>query len=321
MKKNLSFYSFLVLILFLISMLVSYNIWAYLNYKELIESRVIENSINLDREYIDTITKDTIEDINKSLEQSLDILNKPLDSETRANLENLISKSIEDRLIKLVKESKIDSIIETTTPKIWLSKPTNNTTKVTSSDYDFYLDDSILKYIWPDVSFNRLDYVPIDLVNISSDYVLDTKWWQTLRLTAKRALDNLSRDFYNEFWVKISIVSAYRSYEYQKWIKDNWCSDLFCAKPWHSEHQSWLTFDIFEASDVDSFLWNPDYARYYGWLTQNAHKYGFTQSYRYGRNTDGYTVEPWHWRYVGINLATILKNEDITFTQFYNKMK
>lgn len=52
------------------------------------------------------------------------------------------------------------------------------------------------------------------------------------------------------------------------------------------------------------------------WLTDNAHTYGWHQSYQRGRDIDGYDVEPWHWRYLGVELASELRKQNLTFTQW-----
>ena len=49
----------------------------------------------------------------------------------------------------------------------------------------------------------------------------------------------------------------------------------------------------------------------YNWLLQNAHKFGFTLSYP--KNNGYYIYEPWHWRFVGVQLATDLKNQNKNF--------
>jgi len=88
--------------------------------------------------------------------------------------------------------------------------------------FDFESDNSIQKYISDKVHYNNLSYVPKDLVALKWDFIIDTKWNQILRKEAIQNLDKLSKDFYNNFKVKFKIVSAYRSYTYQKWIKDRW---------------------------------------------------------------------------------------------------
>ncbi len=57
--------------------------------------------------------------------------------------------------------------------------------------------------------------------------------------------------------------------------------------------------------------------RFYDWLDTNAHLYGFSNSYKNGRAVDGYEIEPWHWRYLGKELASYLHEQNITFAQYY----
>ena len=180
-----------------------------------------------------------------------------------------------------------------------------------------YNDESIQKFVSPDVAFYELSYVPEELLAIESEYVIDTKGDARLRPEAIGALYRMAEVFYEEFETKISVVSTYRSYTYQKWIKDRGCSDAFCAKAWHSEHQSWLAIDLWEASSNSTFLANADYKKYFEWLQENAHRFGYHNSYQNGRAIDGYEKEPWHWRYVWPKLAWTLKNQGITLTEYY----
>jgi D-alanyl-D-alanine carboxypeptidase len=53
-------------------------------------------------------------------------------------------------------------------------------------------------------------------------------------------------------------------------------------------------------------------------MQQNAYKYGFNNSYQKWKQIDWYAVEPWHWRYVGIDFATYLWEKNISFWEFYN---
>ena len=187
--------------------------------------------------------------------------------------------------------------------------------------FDFKSDSWITKYISPNISFKKLDYIPKDLVLIKWDYIIDSKWNQKLRFEAAENLKSLSKDFFKNFQTKIKIISAYRSYNYQVWIKSWWCSDLFCAKAWYSEHQSWLAFDMFETSNQKNFLSNKNYKLYFDWMMENAPKYWFTNSYQKWKEIDWYEIEPWHFRYVWIKLAKILQEDKLTFSEFYNNLK
>jgi len=59
-----------------------------------------------------------------------------------------------------------------------------------------------------------------------------------------------------------------------------------------------LAVDIFDASTRQEFLANSLYKKYLEWMKENAHKYGFHNSYQKGLEIDGYDIEPWHWRYL-----------------------
>ena len=51
----------------------------------------------------------------------------------------------------------------------------------------------------------------------------------------------------------------------------------------------------------------------YSWLNQNAHRFGFTLSYP--ASNKYYIFEPWHWRFVGVEFATKLHDENKYFNE------
>ena len=51
-------------------------------------------------------------------------------------------------------------------------------------------------------------------------------------------------------------------------------------------------------------------------MRAHAHEFGFTQSYQKGIDVDGYVVEPWHWRYVGVELAGYLWENKMTMSEY-----
>ena len=54
------------------------------------------------------------------------------------------------------------------------------------------------------------------------------------------------------------------------------------------------------------------------WLNNNAYKYGFILRYPKGKESiTGYAYESWHYRYVGIDVAKQIHEEDITFDEYY----
>lgn len=110
--------------------------------------------------------------------------------------------------------------------------------------------------------------------------------------------------------LNIYVVSGFRSYNTQKTLYNNYVSrdgaeaaDTYSARPGHSEHQSGLAADINMVDD--SF----EYTAEGKWLNNNAYKYGFILRYPKGKTGEtGYIYESWHYRYVGVDLATKLYN-------------
>ncbi len=109
--------------------------------------------------------------------------------------------------------------------------------------------------------------------------------------------------------------SGFRSYDTQKRLYNNYVSrsgkaaaDTYSARPGHSEHQTGLAFDVC-ATDRPCINSNFDNTAEAAWLSQNAYKYGFILRYPSGKSgVTGYKYESWHFRYVGVDLATKLYN-------------
>jgi len=142
-----------------------------------------------------------------------------------------------------------------------------------------------------------------------------------MREQAAQQYELMAAAFYEEFDEKMVAVSTYRSYNYQAGIKARGCPDHLCAKAGHSEHQSGLAIDFWSASTKAYWDSSERLTKFYNWLSDNAHLYGFHNGYQNGVEVDGYAIEPWHWRYVGKEFAAYLKDKDITFAEFYYSQK
>ena len=116
-------------------------------------------------------------------------------------------------------------------------------------------------------------------------------------------------------------VSGYRSYSTQKSLYNNYkardgqtLADTYSARPGSSEHQTGLATDINTASSKAHFENTKEYA----WLIKNCYKYGFILRYPQGKTyITGYKFEPWHYRYVGVEAATYIHNNNITFEEYH----
>ena len=91
-------------------------------------------------------------------------------------------------------------------------------------------------------------------------------------------------------------------------------ADRYSARPGYSEHQTGLAVDINTTST--SF----EHSRQFKWLQKHAHEYGFILRYPKGKEwITGYAYEPWHYRYVGEDVAKIIYKEGITYEQYHAK--
>ena len=110
--------------------------------------------------------------------------------------------------------------------------------------------------------------------------------------------------------INLKIISGFRSYNTQQAIYNRYVArdgvaeaDRYSARAGHSEHQTGLAADI---NSLDqSFENTPEGI----WLNNNCYKYGFIIRYPKGKESiTGYMFEPWHIRYVGVDVATKLYN-------------
>ncbi len=82
-----------------------------------------------------------------------------------------------------------------------------------------------------------------------------------------------------------------------------------------------MAIDFFDATSETQYLSNPRYKAFAEWMYENAHLYGWTQSYKHGPLIDNYEIEPWHWRYIGIEKATFLYQLDMSYTKYLNTVR
>ena len=160
-------------------------------------------------------------------------------------------------------------------------------------------------------------YEPNDLMTIPSEYASedDLKSSRIAFNAFKQMSDAASKEGYG-----IVINSAYRSYQdqieiaeyYKKWYGQGYV-DKYVAKPGFSEHQTGLAYDIGSRS-VNVFANSKEYE----WMKNNAYKYGFIERFtkRY-ENVTGFRMEPWHYRYVGKDIAKYIHDNNISFEEYY----
>jgi len=163
------------------------------------------------------------------------------------------------------------------------------------------------------------DYTPENLVTVSNWYCYGEN---KITQEAYDAFVNMFNKA-KESNVKLIINSSYRSYQSQEetynQLKKTYGSkkaDSQAAHPGHSEHETGLAFDIFSPGNTTTEDFENSAA--YSWLKEHAHEFGFIERYPKGKEyLTGYNFESWHWRYVGVETAIKIVEEQITFDEYY----
>lgn len=104
----------------------------------------------------------------------------------------------------------------------------------------------------------------------------------------------------------IYALSGYRSYELQTYLYERAGGDAqdTTAPPGGSEHQSGLAMDMTWGDNYYSLSEDQENTSEYDWLTANCANYGFVLRYTKGyEDITGYIYEPWHFRYLGKDMA------------------
>ena len=193
-------------------------------------------------------------------------------------------------------------------------------------DFDFYTniipvtEPSVLNVICNKYYQLSSNFTPENLVNVTNGYFVNDGKEYKLSQNALDAFIKMSDEAKKEA-LTIKIISAYRTYAYQERLYNKYkanngqaAADRFSARPGHSEHETGLAIDI---NDVSQSFEN---TREFVWLQDHAHQYGFILRYPEGKeSTTGYMYEPWHYRYLGVELATKVYESGLTYDEYYAK--
>jgi len=166
------------------------------------------------------------------------------------------------------------------------------------------------------------NYAAPDLVQTPVKFVNSP----VLRQEAADKIVAMFAAFKAETGKEMQAQSAYRSYDVQVNVYNGWVNqlgqagaDLTSARPGHSEHQTGLAMDISAVPNtcaLDQCFADTAQGK---WLAANAYKWGFILRYPNGMTAiTGYEFEPWHYRYVGVELATEMHTTGIkTLEEFF----
>ncbi|MBO4687048.1 MAG: M15 family metallopeptidase [Clostridiales bacterium] len=180
---------------------------------------------------------------------------------------------------------------------------------------------------------------PSDIAVLVNKYYASPSWYvpelvyakysdsQQLRPEAAAAWEAMHDACMEDIGQDLYLISGYRSWETQTASFNNaiprrGLDKAVCknAYPGRSEHPLGLALDINIRSDPeirDNFV----YTEAGQWVLKHGHEYGFIWRYPkdYGHIT-GYGVEGWHFRYVGVDVATeMYLNNIMTLEEYYGK--
>jgi D-alanyl-D-alanine carboxypeptidase len=146
---------------------------------------------------------------------------------------------------------------------------------------------------------------------------------KSVRLSMAPALEQMLGDA-GAAGHKLMLASGFRTYEQQQIYFDSYTAQFgreaankFSALPGESEHQTGLALDIAYQDMHDCYLDVCFGERPAGrWLAANAYKYGFTLRYPADKTAiTQYQYEPWHFRFVGKELALALHKSGLTLDE------
>lgn len=318
-------------------------------YSKTLETAILENKFNKDYfgEYLNIIyveNKDFIDEVNNLLslgyksdeinlfyEKLPDNINVITSNEYDKNISNYLTLSYFnidnlDRYIKYENnDNKFTSVYDTNTIKDNYNYEDTVTFVNAYLDKDYYTNDIALskeeeKKI--DVIVNKYyklskDYEPDDLTKIDSKFASGSN--QRLRKEAAIKFEEMAAEALKNGY-KIYAGSTYRSYDYQLGLYNRYVAkdgfdeaETYSARAGYSEHQLGLAVDIINGKW--EYLSEND--EEYEWLIDNSYKYGFILRYPRGKEyITGYVFEDWHFRYLGIDLATKVYNSKLTYDEY-----
>ena len=262
--------------------------------------------------------------INYNLEE-INILTNKLDN---SYLDDLLTKEYNGNIPKLLQEKyfllkNLNRYLEYITKNPSKSLSEVVTLVNVNRDRDFYENVNITDTTKGNAmlvnkyhALNK-DYEVSDIVKVSTTYAYEG---MKLNKEAYEAFKKLADDAKKEGYT-IVILSSYRTYEYQDklWTDRKNKSgiqkaDAYAARAGSSEHETGLAIDVADYNNPVNFGEREAYT----WMINNSYKYGYILRYPEGKeDITGYDYEAWHYRYLGVDLATKVYNEGITFDEYY----
>jgi len=165
-------------------------------------------------------------------------------------------------------------------------------------------------------ALNPVDWTPPDIVSVPVKAQNPAR----LRKAAADALVVMFAASAAEGAGQQQVQSAWRAYDVQVRVYNGWVAslgqaqaDAQSARPGFSEHQTGLAVDISPvplSCVLQACFGGTPQGQ---WLAANSWRFGYVLRYPADKvAVTGFTYEPWHFRYVGVELATEMHNTGVT---------
>jgi len=179
----------------------------------------------------------------------------------------------------------------------------------------------------PDIDISSWEYLLVNAEHSIGDYVPELSALEGGHLFDSRALAQLEQFIAaaRDAGHSVFLSSAYRSYSEQEYLFNRKVSQYggneavaatIVARPGTSEHQSGLSCDItdryYELKDASL-----ENTALFKWMSEHCAEFGFILRYPSGKEEiTGVIYEPWHFRYVGVEAATYIVENDLCLEEF-----
>jgi len=193
----------------------------------------------------------------------------------------------------------------------------------------------------PDVSIHEWNLKLVNNNNVlSKSFVPDVSEVANGQYFDSRAVDALNAflDGARQNGFNTYISTAYRPYSTQAYTFFGKASQIawggevdyaeaemmareLVAYPGTSEHQLGLAADIVDSSDTVLIAEDVEDIPLLVWMTEHCHEYGFILRYPKDKEEITGWYEPWHFRYVGVEAATYIMENELCLEEFIELFK
>ena len=228
-------------------------------------------------------------------------------------VQSLVKFSMTNKMTNLYEKSeKVSTVLE--------QVPNNSYVKyyLDQGDFSYVVYNGkkgyILKSDLSDIQNKNQFKVIKGVLIVNGNYTLPSDYDPGIDEDARKSFTLMVNDA-NKDSIILRSVSDYRSFEQQSKLED--VEDVKFVKAGTSEHQTGLAYDLIGEDYTLKYKIDFSKSKEYKWLIDNAYKYGFVLRYPEGKkDITGVSFAPWHFRYVGIDLAKILHDQNLTLEEY-----